>query len=547
MEQTWKYLTIKQLIKKCWFHSFLLKTKNLSHMKKIIKLFIFILLSSSIFWSCEELEDIRGEYLEEGNIIYAVKPDTLQVFGGHNRVKVKYLLFNAANINKCIVEWQNGAEQKEFEIAPNAPLDSIDLIIDGLEERSYLFKVHTIDNKGNRSIKVQATGNSYGERYMLSIGNRPIKTIAGGNLVDTVAINWGQAPTGYAGIELTYNNADGEVVTKTIPTDEDVTVLRNWEPLGEMSYKTLFTPEEHAIDTFATEALTAQLPDKISFNAFKIDNSGWTITEQNSAAGGYEADKAIDGDMGSIWHTDWNAGAPGYPHHFVVDMGKQAIVSKAVIYRRPGGDASMASKVEIQTSADNATWVSHGTYSYDPAEASMEILLTARPVAQYVKYVAVEGPSNFTALAEIELYGQEQVSNEQWEVTDQNSFAGGYEADKAIDGDINTIWHTDWSGGAPGYPHYFVVDMKQTVAIGAFVCVIRQGFDNGATLVRLETSMDGTNWVENESFALNPTNNAPQGFVLSKSPEARYFKFVALEGAANFTHLAELGIIGEVK
>lgn len=516
-------------------------------MKNIMKIFIFIFFSSSLFWSCEKLEDIRGEFLEEGNIVYAVKPDTVQVFGGRNRVKIKYLLFNAAKVNKCVVEWQNGTEVREFDISPSLPLDSVEIMLDGLEEKSYLFKVYNLDSEGNRSIKIQATGTTYGDIYQSSLINRPVKSILGGNLVDSVAISWGQAPQGYAGIEISYNNADGEAVTRTIPHGEEMTVLRNWEPLGVMSYKTIFKPEVNAVDTFLTESETVQLPDKISFNAIKLDNTDWVITEQNSSISGYEAENTIDGNIETIWHTDYTAAGPDYPHHFVIDMTNQAIVSKVVLYRRTSNDGTMATKIEIQTSVDNVTWTSQGSFSYDSEETSREILLTARPVARYVKYIALEGTLTFTSLAEIEIYGQEQVSKSQWLVIDQDSFAYGYEADKAIDGDISTIWHTNWDAGASGYPHYFVVDMNETVAIGAFVCVIRQGYTDGATLVRLETSTDGTNWVPGDSFTLDPTNNSPQGLVLSGSPEARYFKYVALEGGANFTHLAELDIIGEIK
>ena len=40
-----------------------------------------------------------------------------------------------------------------------------------------------------------------------------------------------------------------------------------------------------------------------------------------------------------------------------------------------------------------------------------------------------------------------------------DSYSPGYEPARAGDGDLATIWHTEFVGAMPGYPHELVVDL----------------------------------------------------------------------------------------
>jgi hypothetical protein len=35
----------------------------------------------------------------------------------------------------------------------------------------------------------------------------------------------------------------------------------------------------------------------------------------------------------------------------------------------------------------------------------------------------------------------------------------GYEAGKAIDGDVQTLWRTSWEREAPGFPHELTIEL----------------------------------------------------------------------------------------
>ena len=248
-------------------------------MKKLTILLTFIFGIALLFNACQKMEDIHSEYLKDGDIIYAPKPLIIQSFAGKDRIALKYYLLNAVNVTKCIIEWDEGASSQIVDITPNVPIDSIEVMINNLEEKSYIFKVYTVDKHGNRSVKEQATGSSYSINYQAALTNRSLTGIEGGGTIDSLIVTWGTATEGNTGVEIMYNNGAGEPVTKMVLPEDDYTVIKDWESEGEMSYKSFYIPEENAIDTFAAEPSTTNLPMFIEFEGEKIDNANWEIVD----------------------------------------------------------------------------------------------------------------------------------------------------------------------------------------------------------------------------------------------------------------------------
>ncbi|MFD0895176.1 discoidin domain-containing protein [Luteolibacter ambystomatis] len=67
---------------------------------------------------------------------------------------------------------------------------------------------------------------------------------------------------------------------------------------------------------------------------------------------------------------------------------------------------------------------------------------------------------------------------------------------RAIDGDVNTFWHTGYgTGGIAALPHYITINLGSTRPVGGFVYVPRQGNQNGRIKnYQVHTSTDGVNW-----------------------------------------------------
>ncbi len=531
-------------------------------MKIAIKTTLFLVLFAWIFTACQEMEDIHADFIKGGEKIYAAVPDTVIIMPGNHRLQLKWLVNNGANIKKSVVEWTDNGQDfsKTVDVSLNSPLDSVLVMLDNLEEKSYLFKTYNIDKDGNRSIKVQVAGLVYGDIYKSSLTNRIITSLVGGGTTDSVVVNWRLPNDGNTGVELSYKSRSGEMVKKWVKPEDTRTVLRNWESLGTMTYKSFYIPTPTAIDTFATEPAEVDLPIYIEFKGVKLDKTNWVIKdfstqEPGEGAPNGLASAAIDGKLNTFWHTQWNGGNPGYPHHFTIDLKSMVKLSKVEVFRRQG-DSRGQTQFQIFTSLDGTNFVNQGTFEYDPNLASQSYNLMTLPMARYVRYVATQGPNFFAFLAEIDLYGQvaTQFNRTNWSIAGFSSEEPAEanwgppiqgRAAAAIDGDLSTFWHSAWDAAQPNYPHYFIVDMKKTMRLMAVESFRRQNNGNGQTEYKIYTSNDGVNFIDQGTFAFNSKINNGQMATMTNLPEARYVKYEATKGPDHYAFLAEFYVYGE--
>jgi HEAT repeat protein len=114
------------------------------------------------------------------------------------------------------------------------------------------------------------------------------------------------------------------------------------------------------------------------------------------------------------------------------------------------------------------------------------------------------------------------------ETYSSDSYAPGYEPADAGDGDPSTIWHTEFVGATPGYPHELTVDLGSTHVIDGLLYIPRQDMSNGRVKdFEARVSDDGRAW------------SAP--LASGRWPNDPVFKYVALPGrAARYVQLRGL-------
>ncbi|KAF4447225.1 galactose oxidase precursor [Fusarium austroafricanum] len=132
-----------------------------------------------------------------------------------------------------------------------------------------------------------------------------------------------------------------------------------------------------------------------------------------------------------------------------------------------------------------------------------------------------------------------------WKVT-CDSYHQGDECAKAIDGDTNTFWHTEWSDtNNPKPPHTITVDMGSIKNVNSISMLPRQdgspnGFISGH---RLFLSTDGKNWGSPVAFGTWFGDKTQKVSNFETKP-ARYVRLVALSEANGnpWTSIAELNV-----
>lgn len=112
--------------------------------------------------------------------------------------------------------------------------------------------------------------------------------------------------------------------------------------------------------------------------------------------------------------------------------------------------------------------------------------------------------TQFSILPDLKLLNQNHIH-----VVSCDSEEGSETADKVLDGDLNTIWHTEWSSKQPNFPHEIVFAVDTTVQLGALTYQPRQdGSENGRVKgYKIYLSSDKSNWIEVASGELQNTGN----------------------------------------
>lgn len=135
------------------------------------------------------------------------------------------------------------------------------------------------------------------------------------------------------------------------------------------------------------------------------------------------------------------------------------------------------------------------------------------------------------------------ISASSEELTGEGAVNGRARA--AIDGDVNTFWHSNWASTAPPFPHWLSVDMKQLNFVDKIALHPRNNNNNGFTRFKLEGSVDGTTWILfGDNIVFDPTNRTFQEYSITPT-ELRHIRITALQAASptnTSTHLGEINV-----
>jgi hypothetical protein len=114
-----------------------------------------------------------------------------------------------------------------------------------------------------------------------------------------------------------------------------------------------------------------------------------------------------------------------------------------------------------------------------------------------------------------------------------------------LDGDLNTFWHTQWSGTDQPPPHHIIIDMKEEIDVKGFFFYLRQNSANGRPRnIEILVSADNQTWRSLGTHDL-ANSTARQEVVLSGLEKFQYMRFnFNDQNHVNNVHatMAEIGV-----
>ncbi len=291
-------------------------------------------MSMILLISCDKDWDDFKKYTEEGEIIYPGKFESAEVLPGKERIRLVGELTADPKVTKVTVYWNNDQDFKEFDIDPVATDFTFDQIIE-VEEGTKSFTMYTHDEFGNTSVASSTTGKSYGDRYRNTLSNRRIKAM---EYEPTTKIIWDIVDQNLGPVEMvvTYPTATGDKVIVT-PANETETILEGLDYENDgFTWRTVFKPEEAAIDTFMTSSTYKDVPvfvEKELSRDFFAAVSLTGDTYSNGGAGGVDAmwdGSALDSYGGALF-TDIASGGSS-PQMATFDLGTTVKTTEMVIF-----------------------------------------------------------------------------------------------------------------------------------------------------------------------------------------------------------------------
>lgn len=137
------------------------------------------------------------------------------------------------------------------------------------------------------------------------------------------------------------------------------------------------------------------------------------------------------------------------------------------------------------------------------------------------------------------------VDKSKWKVIYCDSFEKGDEPQNAIDGNLSTLWHTEWADESPGHPHEIIIDLDQVHKLAGIKLSHRQSGVNG--IIReydLFVSQNSHDWEEVVKNGWLKNKKAVDIIRFDNDKMAKYIRIVAKSSfSGHWTSLAEFDIL----
>lgn len=239
--------------------------------------------------------------------------------------------------------------------------------------------------------------------------------------------------------------------------------------------------------------------------------------------------------------TDILVRLEGMENYYNIDLTKAPAPSN--LYNNDLENRVINASDSMQWSYDETEWLSFGETEPDltgnkTVYVRMAMGKTSFPSDSVeLEYTAdeVNAKKSYIKLNRVSVIG---CSSEQ---TSQNQ-----QAEKAIDGDINTYWHTNWTANSD-LERYIILELDKETKLSAVEYVPRQDANNGRfTGCEVYTSLDGESWTLAGSASDWAVDRTSKTVTLDEPTLTKYVKVVGSSAYANFGSAAMINLYEDI-
>ena len=148
------------------------------------------------------------------------------------------------------------------------------------------------------------------------------------------------------------------------------------------------------------EAVLPELPERAGAAGARI----FTCSSREPGEG--DPEHLIDGDLGTIWHTQYGTTMGNFPHSVAVELAQVTDLKGIRCYGRGhGGVNGRVKDCFVETSLDGKEWTEQARTTLQNSEQGQEILFAAPVKAKFYRFTALNNHygNDFASMAEIEI------------------------------------------------------------------------------------------------------------------------------------------------
>ena len=132
-----------------------------------------------------------------------------------------------------------------------------------------------------------------------------------------------------------------------------------------------------------------------------------TVVAYSSAEPGEgDAEHLVDGDLSTIWHSQYGVTLTKYPHSVTVDMGRDLTAKGVSIWQRQNGPNGNVKNFKFEVSEDGKAWREVVASQLKQGAAEQKFAFAAPEKLRYWRFTGLNehGGREFASLAEISLH-----------------------------------------------------------------------------------------------------------------------------------------------